>query len=174
MSLYNMLFGMNPAADVLLAMLGKTRDDFGRFRDCYPNDDGTQIIVHTRCGGGNRDDYEGVFDEMQAHPNYLSDADDDFDCTYADIVFSVPEPFAESVKAIADQTDTRPPAEKWEKLLTDMRENKDNPAVSRALEVGGRIFGAITEGKSGPVSTPDGSVNVITPNPADGGTNSPR
>ena len=35
MSLYNMLFGMNPDADNLLGLLGLTRGDVGRFRDCY-------------------------------------------------------------------------------------------------------------------------------------------
>ena len=32
MSLYNMIFGMNPDSDKLLSLLGKTKSDFGRFR----------------------------------------------------------------------------------------------------------------------------------------------
>ena len=83
MSLYNMLFGMNSDADKILGFLGKTREDFGRFRNVYMEDG--YIVVHTRCGGGNREDYESVFDEMREHPWYSHDADEDFDCTYADI-----------------------------------------------------------------------------------------
>ena len=55
MSLYNMLFGMNPDTDKLLSLLDATREDFGRFRNVYMRDG--YIVVHTRCGGGNREDY---------------------------------------------------------------------------------------------------------------------
>ena len=37
-SMYHLLFGMNPAADALLGCLGLTRDDFGRFRDVWLKD----------------------------------------------------------------------------------------------------------------------------------------
>ena len=53
MSFYNMLFGQNPASDVLLATLGLTRGSVGRFRDCYVKDG--RICVYTRNGGGNRE-----------------------------------------------------------------------------------------------------------------------
>ena len=52
MSLYNMLFGVNSAAPVLLATLGLTESDVPRFRDCHLN--GEQIVIYTRTGGGNR------------------------------------------------------------------------------------------------------------------------
>lgn len=57
------------------------------------------VSVHTRQGGGNRecycDDYESHEDYclsenndgMTKHPNYLSDADDDYDSTYATFYF---------------------------------------------------------------------------------------
>ena len=89
MSLYNMLFGNNPSANEILSLLGKTQGDFGRYRNVYVEDD--FIVVHTRCGGGNREDYEYVFEEMSDHPWYSHDQDDDFDCTYANIYFKVPE-----------------------------------------------------------------------------------
>lgn len=114
MSLYNMLFGMNPDADNLLALLNLTRADVGRFRDCYvaKDDDGEPIIVvHTRNGGGNREDYMPDFTD---HPLYLSDADDDFDCTYADILFRVPE---EAKAALVNLPETMPPAERWQALF---------------------------------------------------------
>lgn len=89
MSLYNMVFGMNPDSDKLLELLGKTAADFGRFRNVYMEDG--YIVVHTRNGGGNREDYEDVFDEMSEHPWYSHDEDDSFDCTYANIYFKLPE-----------------------------------------------------------------------------------
>jgi len=115
MSLYNMLFGRNPYSDLLMGVLGLTEADCGRFRDCYPNPEGTEIIVHTRNGGGNRKEYFPT--EITKHPNYLRDADDSFDGTYCDIVFSVPKGCEETVKTIAGQTNTTPPREKWQNLI---------------------------------------------------------
>lgn len=89
MSLYNMLFGQNPDADALLGVLGKTKEDFQRFRDIWLREDG-YIEVYTRCGGGNREYYQSMFDEMSTHPWYDRDEDDDFDCTYASIYFKIP------------------------------------------------------------------------------------
>ena len=63
----------------------------GRFRDIYLNEDGTEIILYTRNGGGNRKEYWYIFEILSHHPNYLTDYDDDFDCTYAYIKFSIPE-----------------------------------------------------------------------------------
>ena len=53
MSLYNMLFGSNPLSTVLLGTLGLTKQDVGRFRDCFISDG--KIAVYTRNGGGNRE-----------------------------------------------------------------------------------------------------------------------
>mgnify|MGYP006268204089 FL=1 len=122
MSLYNMLFGMNPDADKILEFLGKTREDFGRFRNVYL-DEG-YIIVHTRNGGGNREDYEDVFDEMSEHPWYSHDADDDFDCTYANIYFKVPEDANKTLLALHDFDKGADPKEQWGMLLATMEAMK--------------------------------------------------
>ncbi len=53
MSLYNALFGTNPASDFFLGLLNLTREDVGRFRDVYL--DGDEIAVYTRNGSGNRE-----------------------------------------------------------------------------------------------------------------------
>ena len=113
MSMYNMLFGMNPDSDKLLSLLGKTRDDFGRFRGVFVEDG--FIVVHTRNGGGNREDYEGVFDEMSAHPWYSHDEDDDFDCTYANIYFKVPEDKFDTYVALLEPGAN--PKDQWEALF---------------------------------------------------------
>jgi hypothetical protein len=164
MSMYAMLHGRNPDADLLLAVLGLSRDDVGRFRDAFVSDG--QIAVYTRNGGGNRDcwhadspewgrqgckheSYQAETDEtvdkegpaagccnsnvlllgevlhhrhatgkrimetryrclapdsaecacvgctiqyrLRKHPLYITDRDDDFDCTYATIYFCIPE-----------------------------------------------------------------------------------
>ena len=122
MSLYNMLFGQNPDAGMLLNLLGKTQEDFGRYRDIFVQNG--YIVVHTRNGGGNREYYEHVFDEMAEHPWYSHDEDDDFDCTYANIYFKVPEETVEQYKvAFAEQG--HDPSQSWETLFKMMEENKE-------------------------------------------------
>lgn len=103
MSFYNMLHGVNSNAEFLLKILdidqsSATSYSSGRFRDIYLNEDGTKILLLTRNGGGNREAYEGIFDSFQSHPNYITDYDDDSDCTYAYIEFSVPKEFEQVCK----------------------------------------------------------------------------
>ena len=118
-----MVFGMNPDSDKLLGLLGKTTGDFGRFRNVYMADG--YIIVHTRCGGGNREDYEDVFEEMSAHPWYSHDADDDFDCTYADIYFKVPDNQKDFL-AIQNFNEGKNPNEQWKELFEMFESTKVN------------------------------------------------
>lgn len=109
MSMYNMIFGENQYADVILATLGLTRASVGRFRNCYVSEG--KIAVYTRNGGGNRQCWDTTPNEhdsekcscpgciithrLPKHPNYLEDNDDLFDSTYATIYFSIPEEFAD-------------------------------------------------------------------------------
>lgn len=93
MSLYNMINGVNPATFFFLPMLGeKHPDQYPRFRDCFIDND--EIHVYTRVGGGNRDCGYGE-EELQNHPNFLRDVDDDFDSTYATYIFSIPSEWKE-------------------------------------------------------------------------------
>lgn len=117
--LYNTLFGQNDQSGFLLSLLGKQTSDFGRFRDVYVTE--THIVVHTRNGGGNREDYQYVFDEMRNHQFYSYDEDDDFDCTYANIYFRHPDGYGDILKEMAEGTIT--PSEKWQ-LLFDAMEKK--------------------------------------------------
>lgn len=118
MSLYNMIFGMNPDSDKLLSLLGKTKSDFGRFRNVYM-DEG-YIVVHTRNGGGNREDYEDVFDEMSEHPWYSHDEDDSFDFTYANIYFKVPDDFHKSYIELMNIDKGESPNKQWNELFAMM------------------------------------------------------
>lgn len=160
MSLYNALFGQNPYADILLGVLGLTKGDVGRFRDCFVDEvDGKKVIaIYTRNGGGNRQcwkdddadscDCPGCVIEYRLpnHPNYLSDSDDDFDCTYATIYFSVPEPSRPLLDFLASlqSEDANDPQGRFDRLMDGLRSgDKSDPAVANALKVGQSIAAAI-------------------------------
>lgn len=98
--MYNMLFGESSNADKLLTILGLSRKDFYRYRDCYLSDE-KLIAVYTRGGGNNRICYDESCDEspdcvvtiqdkLRKHPLYDHDCDDDFDNTYATFYFRLP------------------------------------------------------------------------------------
>lgn len=96
MSLYNMMNGMTPATFFILPMLGKHPDEYPRFRDCFLADEDhpefdDHIIIYTRTGGGNRGDYITENQEMRDIPEFIGDYDDEFDNTYANWVFKVPD-----------------------------------------------------------------------------------
>ncbi len=93
-----MMFRPGLATPWILEALKLSPPDFGRYRDSYFRDEKDDngdtrrvMVIHTRCGGGNRESYGSVFDDMATHPLFLYDRDCDFDCTYADIVFKVPK-----------------------------------------------------------------------------------
>lgn len=94
--------------------------DVGRFRDAWveKGEDGPVIAVYTRNGDGNREHIEEHDDTVVAgmectctgciatyhlpeHPNYLRDADDEFDPTYATFYFSVPQEYREALGEVA-------------------------------------------------------------------------
>jgi len=148
MSLYNLLFGMNPLSDLFLGMVGLTRADTGRFRDAYvekvgdetksPYDSsnycGWVLCVYTRNGGGNREAGYGA--QMEVNPYYLSDEDDDFDCTYATYRFQIPTqfwPFLEELNVASSAEST--PRQRWDRLFEKLNMAKDDPEVRNAMSV---------------------------------------
>lgn len=100
MSLYNILFGRNPHASLLLAVLGLRDNDVERLRDVSVSSDGLQIEVYTRTGGGNREDYPNL--AMRSAPGWLGSVDDEFDCTYCTDTFAVPAEWAADVAGLSD------------------------------------------------------------------------
>jgi hypothetical protein len=146
MSLYHMLFGTNPASNVLLACLGITPQQIPRYRDCYIDKERMQIVIYTRTGGGNRDYYESEqscrqnypenFEAGQEAPNgpwnvdlravegFVSDEDDDFDCTYAHFYYQFPAQYVEELTALADKVEMTTPSGKCIALLNTL--NKDD------------------------------------------------
>ena len=114
MSLYNMLYGVNPSTFYILPMLGKHPDEYPRYRDCFVNDD-NQIVVLTRVGGMNRNTGFKE-DELYKHPNYIKTYDDDFDNTYGYYVFSVPDKWKDDFNRILNSQ--KPSDEYIEQICT--------------------------------------------------------
>ena len=139
MSLYNMLFGKNPMSNILLRILNLTENDCGRFRDAYIEKD--KIVIYTRNGGGNRDHWDFLYEEydegedcpcpgciieykLPEHPNYITDYDDDFDCTYAYIEFSIPDKYKDFIKIVVEnQLPVETVNEKFSNLLKELQGN---------------------------------------------------
>lgn len=123
--MYTALFGENADAEKLLKMLDLTREDFGRFRDCYLSPDGERIIVYTRCGGGNREAYDEVYLKMEQHTFYITNYDDDFDETYSSFEFSVPPKYAKVCHDMLGTTDTKTGTERLIESTKALEENPD-------------------------------------------------
>jgi hypothetical protein len=184
MSLYNSLFGVNEFAPELMSMLGlnvppdkqidKTVDynkflktcqakniwPIGRFRDAYVDRDSSSklsIWVYTRNGGGNRPNYETVFDALKHHPNYIADMDDTLDSTYCYFQFSVPDKFKDRcVEILEIQGKVKNIKEKFEALLDKDFQDRSDPEVKNAIDVGFKILNQI------PKTADSGSPNIIT------------
>lgn len=148
MSLYNFLMGENEDAPVLLGVLGLNKEAFGRFRDIYLNADGTEIIVYTRCGGGNRKDYQYVFKKMKERPDYICDYDDDFDCTYAYIKFKVLDKYLDMCKKMATGKEPETVKEKFEKHIEEM-DKPGTEAYKKAEEIAKKFNDAASESNGG-------------------------
>ena len=108
MGMYNLVFGRNPIAPIILEALALPESAVGRFRDAFVSNG--EFAVYTRNGGGDREHFsldgaeEGedcfctgciITYHLPKHPNYLRDEDDSFDCTYATVYFSIPEKYKE-------------------------------------------------------------------------------
>lgn len=153
MSLYNILHGRNVNSGRLLEILElDSKYPTGRFRDIYLNKDGSQIILYTRNGGGNREHYptgkflhellcdeehdeeeeetEGSKDcdctgcimtyQIPEHPYYVTDYDDNFDSTYAYVVYSVPDKYKEECTKMATGKEPENVSQKFEKTIKEM------------------------------------------------------
>lgn len=88
MSLYNLLFGYNPACVTILPMLGRKQEEYPRFRDCWITEE-NNIAIYTRVGGNNRNCGFGE-EELYKDENFIRTYDDDFDNTFATYEFKVP------------------------------------------------------------------------------------
>lgn len=118
MSLYGVL-GLDNSRSVsneLHDMLKLSDYDTGRYRDMYLSKDGTRIILLTRNGGGNREWQEDSIKSLQSHPLYRKDRDCDWDETYAEFFFTVPEEHADRCKELIRLTNGEAAATGGEKF----------------------------------------------------------
>lgn len=148
MSLYNFLMGEDQNARRYLQMLNIDIDDLGRYRDAHLNSDGTKILIYTRCGGGNRQDYLWVFDKMEKHKEYIRNWDDEFDETYCYFEFSVPKKYLKETKKLATGKEPLTVHEKFEKEIEGMQK-PGSDAEKRAIELAKRIEQGIEENPDG-------------------------
>lgn len=102
MSLYNMVVGTDPACGMVLGVLGFTKDNLDqipRLRDAYVDVSGEslRLVILTRTGGNNRDDYAEQNTAMTKLAGYVDDYDDSFDSTFAHWRYEVPEQYKDFV-----------------------------------------------------------------------------
>lgn len=141
MSLYNFLFGVNNETPILLGMLSLNMEYFSRFRDVELIANGTKIQVLTRTGGGNREDYKENWEKIRANQFYITDYDDDFDSTYAYIVFKVPEQYIETTKIMFNKEPLNI-KDKFENEIKEM-DNPNSEASKKADEIAKQLMNAI-------------------------------
>lgn len=153
MSLYNSLFGVNPFTPILLGVLNTRVEQIPRFRDVFVEND--EIIIYTRTGGGNRDEYDrpdcpGPSNaDLRNIPGYLRDEDDSFDSTFAYFHYAVPKNVRLMLAQIAKATKDRPtPSDAWKRLKADLDEGRDTPATNRAKDVAEHITAEMKAGKT--------------------------
>jgi len=96
LDLYN-----NINTEQILSAIGIKEEDIPRLRG-VGIDDG-KILIHTRTGGGNRENYEDKNNALASNEYYISDEDDDFDCTYANFWFRIPEELTEELLKLEDR-----------------------------------------------------------------------
>ena len=101
--LYNMVNGYNLACLWIMPLLGRHEDEYPRFRDCYLEEKNGEylIVIYTRVGGGNRNCGYGE-EELYKDPLFVETVDDDFDKTYAEYKFRVPEKWKDDFNKILE------------------------------------------------------------------------
>lgn len=118
--MYNMIFGFNPLAATLLHLLEANAREIDRFRDCFLNEEGTEVIIYTRTGGNNRRDYEDSNAKLRKLKGFIVDEDDGFDDTYALFRYSIPEKYRTSLGIIAKRGFGVDPAKRWKETLLEL------------------------------------------------------
>lgn len=157
MNMYNMIFGSNVFAPMLLEMLGTNEDSIPRFRDCYIREG--YIVIFTRTGGGNRDwyesqerfnyefpdeEYEGPFNEdLMKLPGYAFDRDDDFDNTYAEFFFKPSEECQKLIDQLSAVNGRSLP-----ELFEDVESSTNSMEAHRVISVGKRILAKMSDSEN--------------------------
>ena len=157
MSLYNTLFEENKDTPIFLGMIEMEKKDFARFRDIWLNTEGDKILVLTRLGGGNRQNYQKEINQIRKNKYYITDYDDCFDETYAYFEFNIPENYVETCKRIAPKEKRLSLKEMFEEEIKQAQ-IPGTDAFERMNEIGKKISNQIeslekdekNKGKNGP------------------------
>jgi hypothetical protein len=118
-----MIFGTDPNAGLFLGIIKVDPRIVPRFRDCFYN--GEYIIVHTRTGGGNREEYKAENQKLRESPLFDHDEDDDYDSTFANFYYRVPEELQELFAEKREEIKSPMPKEKWQAVLDKLKGGKD-------------------------------------------------
>ena len=102
MSLYNLVKKTNINAPLCLRALNVDIQKVGRIRDAWFTDNGEGVVILTRSGGPNRSGYIEGNNYMRSLDGFISDTDDEADCTYARFVYKTPEAIAADAKIVAE------------------------------------------------------------------------
>jgi hypothetical protein len=134
MSLYNTLFGFNPASRILLGMIGLTPADIPRFRDVFLRDN--MIVIYTRTGGANRKEYAKHNARLRGKKYFLGDEDDSFNNTFAYFNYSIPPEYAGTCEMLRKGGADRDPRKEMERLLAKIKDPAlaNDPEVLAAME----------------------------------------
>lgn len=78
-------------------------DQFPRFRGVTVEKDEPRIVIRTRTGGRNREDYSDENNHLTKLDGYIKDEDDNLDCTYAYFHYKIPERSHEKWRIYVDK-----------------------------------------------------------------------
>jgi hypothetical protein len=86
-----------------------TLQDFPRYRSVTVYPDKPLVVVRTRTGGGNREEYDEDNERLRQLEGFMEDEDDSFDCTYAYWHYEIPEASRPAWRAYCDKNAAHPP-----------------------------------------------------------------
>ena len=138
MTMYRMMHGVNPRPGTLLMALGLTEANVPRFRNAYLGTykNTPASAIYTRMGGGCRRHWDGeetpegpecdcpgcrAEHVLAGHRNYLGDADDEFDNTYATYWFAAPQARVDAAIGAVDAT----PEERMRAIINALEKPDD-------------------------------------------------
>lgn len=90
--------------DELLGWTTFSVQDFPRFREAVVEEREPWIVVRTRSGGDNRNEYSEEIDECTALPHFDHEEDDTFDSTYMYFWYKVPKQSMDKWREFAGKT----------------------------------------------------------------------
>lgn len=126
--LYSLTCDVNPYGPLLVKLVGLDIEWLVkncRFRDAYPTKDRLGIVIFTRIGGGNRSAYKHAIYTLQSKDNYVKDEDWDFDSTYAEFTFRIPQDKLPQFVAYFSDADTKTGPEKMKESMDWIERDAD-------------------------------------------------